>query len=293
MTAYSWFLLAAALIGGPFFGGIVAGFDRNISARMQGRVGPPIFQPFYDAVKLWNKRDKYGSKFQTIAIWLFLVSNALGLGLLAMQLDLVAMLFVLGLGSVSFILAAYSIKSPYGMLGAQREVMQLLIYEPLLIFLVVGFYLETGSFIVAKIFELPYPLLFRMPLFFVTMVIVMLVKLRKSPFDIAASAHHAHQEVVQGPFSEMAGRTLAMVEVGHWYELVVLLALVSLLWGTNPIGAILLSMAALFCTTVIDNLTARMSWNWMLGTGWMLGLVLAIVNLVAIYAARSGVLSWG
>ena len=40
----------------PFLGGFLEGLDRKISARMQGRVGPPVLQPFYDVQKLLNKQ---------------------------------------------------------------------------------------------------------------------------------------------------------------------------------------------------------------------------------------------
>ena len=36
----------------PLFGGLIAGIDRKITARMQGRKGPPVLQPFYDVFKL-------------------------------------------------------------------------------------------------------------------------------------------------------------------------------------------------------------------------------------------------
>jgi len=39
----------------PIIGGLIAGFDRKITAHMQGRVGPPILQPFYDVGKLFEK----------------------------------------------------------------------------------------------------------------------------------------------------------------------------------------------------------------------------------------------
>ena len=47
-------LIAAAIyfIAAPFIGGLLSGVDRVISARMQGRKGPSIFQGFYDIVKL-------------------------------------------------------------------------------------------------------------------------------------------------------------------------------------------------------------------------------------------------
>ncbi len=43
------------LLLAPIIGGLVSGIDRKLTARMQGRVGPPIFQPFYDVGKLLEK----------------------------------------------------------------------------------------------------------------------------------------------------------------------------------------------------------------------------------------------
>ena len=43
------------LILAPVLGGLIAGIDRKITARMQGRVGPPILQTFYDVAKLFEK----------------------------------------------------------------------------------------------------------------------------------------------------------------------------------------------------------------------------------------------
>ncbi|MEO2484640.1 NADH-quinone oxidoreductase subunit H, partial [Eggerthella lenta] len=39
----------------PVLGCLLAGLDRKISARMQGRVGPPLLQPYYDVRKLIEK----------------------------------------------------------------------------------------------------------------------------------------------------------------------------------------------------------------------------------------------
>ena len=40
------------LILAPFAGALLAGIDRKITARMQGRQGPPLLQPLYDVSKL-------------------------------------------------------------------------------------------------------------------------------------------------------------------------------------------------------------------------------------------------
>ncbi|HRF17471.1 MAG TPA: NADH-quinone oxidoreductase subunit H, partial [Chitinophagaceae bacterium] len=44
------------IILAPFIGGLVYGFERIIKARMQRRIGPPLLQPFYDFLKLADKR---------------------------------------------------------------------------------------------------------------------------------------------------------------------------------------------------------------------------------------------
>ncbi|GAI17157.1 unnamed protein product, partial [marine sediment metagenome] len=53
-------LTIAAIIGGSiilallgaFFGLLYRGIDRKLAAHMQGRIGPPIIQPFRDVRKL-------------------------------------------------------------------------------------------------------------------------------------------------------------------------------------------------------------------------------------------------
>ena len=43
--------LAFAIVA-PVLGCLLAGLDRKITARMQGRVGPPLLQPYFDVRKL-------------------------------------------------------------------------------------------------------------------------------------------------------------------------------------------------------------------------------------------------
>ena len=49
--------IIAFAIAGPIIGCFLAGLDRIISARMQGRVGPPLLQPYYDVRKLFSKEN--------------------------------------------------------------------------------------------------------------------------------------------------------------------------------------------------------------------------------------------
>ena len=63
----------AYLILAPLAGGLLAGLDRKLSARMQRRVGPPILQPFYDVLKLFEKEKQTVTKVQDYYVMLFVI----------------------------------------------------------------------------------------------------------------------------------------------------------------------------------------------------------------------------
>ncbi|MDW8319938.1 MAG: NADH-quinone oxidoreductase subunit H [Armatimonadota bacterium] len=269
----------------PVVGGLLIGLDRKISARMQGRVGPPITQPFYDLVKLFSKSTIVSTKMQLVSVYLYLTSVVLSVVMLMLGQDLLVLLFVLALGSVSLILGAFSVRSPYSQLGAYRELLLLLSYEPLLALFVVGVYLATGSFMVRDIFKMEQPLLLTLPLFALTQILVLAMKMNKSPFDISAS-HHAHQEIVRGILTEFSGPYLGVIELTHWYELVLLLGMTALLWTNNLWGGAVLALSSYFIVILLDSVTARMTWRWALRVGWGVGIPLAVINLMTVYLER-------
>jgi len=283
-----WYMpltIVVTLVVAPLIGGLLMGIDRKVSARMQGRIGPPIVQPFYDLIKLFSKDTLASTKIQMVTVYLYLTSVVLSVVMLVLGQDLLVLLFVLALGSVSLILGAFSVRSPYSQIGAYRELLLLLSYEPLLALFVVGVYLATGSFMVRDIFRLNEPLLLTLPLFGVTQVLVLAMKMNKSPFDISTS-HHAHQEIVRGILTEFSGPYLGIIELTHWYELVLLLGMTALLWATNLWVGVALALLSYLLVIVIDSVTARMTWRWTLRVGWGIGIPLAVTNLMMVYIAR-------
>ena len=73
MTVFSWQVALAYIILAPFIGGFMTGLDRKISARMQGRRGPSVLQPFYDVSKLMQKETKMVNHLQQFMVSGFLV----------------------------------------------------------------------------------------------------------------------------------------------------------------------------------------------------------------------------
>ena len=278
----------AAIIGlilTPFVGGLLTGLDRRLTARLQSRMGPPIIQPFFDVLKLLGKAPRVTNSWLVFCAYMYVVASALAVFLFLLGGDLLLLFFVLTLGAVFQVVGAISVPSPYSQIGAQRELLLMLAYEPLLILVFVGVAMCTGSFTVAKIFETDTPLLLKMPLLFLALGYALTIKLRKSPFDFSAS-HHAHQELVRGIQTEYSGPYLALVEIGHWFDIVLILGLCAIFWHTSVIGMVVLAAASLVTEILIDNITARLSWQWMIQKKSLLfGMALGLVNLLWLYVA--------
>ncbi|MFA5613634.1 MAG: complex I subunit 1 family protein [Methanoculleus sp.] len=265
------------LILAPLAGGLIAGIDRKLTARMQGRVGPPILQPFYDVGKLFEKEDVVVATAQNFYVLAYLAFIALSGALFFAGGDLLLIIFAFTLAHVFLVLGAYSAHSPYSHIGAERELIQVMAYEPMIILAAVGLYMVSGSFYVSDIATSAVPAIVYLPGVFLGLLVILTIKLRKSPFDIATS-HHAHQEVVKGVTTEFSGSTLGQIEIAHWYENIFLLGLVFLFFAWNPVIGVIAVAVTYAIEVFIDNVTARVRWQAALKSGW-LAAALGIANL--------------
>ena len=271
-------IILLVLFAAPVLGGLLSGIDRIITARMQGRVGPPLLQPFYDLFKLLGKERFLVNQRQVLWAIGYLALIITSLAMLCLGSDLLVIVFVMAFAAICFVLGGLSTKSPYSHIGSQRELLQMLSYEPVLILLAIGVFMQNQSFLVKDIFARPEPLLFSLPLVFIAVILILTIKMRKSPFDLS-TCHHAHQELVQGITTEYSGPYLALIELTHWYELVLVLGLVVLFWAQPIWAGLLLALVAFFIELVIDNICARMTWSWMVKLTWSVGIILCLVNL--------------
>ena len=269
----------------PIVGCLLAGLDRKLSARMQGRVGPPILQPYYDVRKLLEKDRAAVNSVEGTYITCALAFAVLAGGIFFGGGNLLLSVFVLTLSSLFFILAAYCTRSPYSEVGAAREALQIMAEEPMSLFIAVVFFLATGSFDASAVFGLEIPAIGATWIAFLGFLFILTIKMRKSPFDLSYS-HHAHQELVKGVTTEMSGRTLAKVEVMHWCENVLALGWIGLffVWG-NPVSlvvAVVAALAAFFLEILIDNNFARVKWQLMLKSAWAVALVAGGINIAVL-----------
>lgn len=277
-------ILLYAILG-PFVGGFLAGLERKMSARMQGRQGPPVLQPFYDVAKLFNKQSLIVNGIQDFLVGGYFIFTLFTGCVFFAGGDLLLIFFALTLAEIFLLMAASSANSPFSSMGAQRELLQIMTYEPMILLAGVGFYLATGSFFVGDIVHAGVSSIAYLPGIFFGFLYILTIKFRKSPFDLSTS-HHAHQEMVKGLTQEISGNIYALVEMATWYEDVLMLGIVALFvinlrWWSIPI-AVVVSLLAYFLEVLIDNIFPRVKWENMLGSTWLVTLIAGGINLLVL-----------
>lgn len=289
-------LLSAVLyiLFGGLIAGLLAGIDRKLSARMQGRRGPSVFQPFYDVGKLFSKETLILNHGQYVIAFSFLMLIIFTGVLFFAGVDLLLVFLALSTAAMFLVFAATSSNSAMSTMGAQREMMQMLAYEPMVLITAVGFYMATGVMnedgkgyfkVIDIIMESDLPTIIYLPGIFLGFLFILTIKFRKSPFDISTS-HHAHQELVKGVTTDLSGRNLGMIEVAHWYENTFLLGVVALFflcnkWWSIPV-AIGAAILVYFFETLIDNISARVKWELMVKLAWGVTIVCGGINLLVL-----------
>jgi ech hydrogenase subunit B len=262
----------------PIGVGIVLGVDRQVTAAIQRRAGPPLLQPLYDLTKLVGKLSVPADRLMSGLLVMQLGFSAMALVMVAVGADLVVAILLLGAGHVMFLLAAASVESPYAQLGASRELVLLVAREPLLLLAALAYTQATGSSSAGAILASG-PILLKLPTLGITLAVLLGIALQKSPWDLATS-HHGHQELVKGSTTEMAGPFLAIGELSHWYEVAFILTVILLVAGTALWLGLILVGLAYAAVLIVDNAVPRATWRVALATAWGIGGLAAFVAML-------------
>jgi ech hydrogenase subunit B len=287
-SSFEQIALLALWAAVPLLVGVLLGLDRVLTARLQGRQGPSVLQSLRDLTKLLHKKGSYVNGSQAMFAYGALVLQASAALVLIMGSDVLTAFLLSGVGCFLMVMAALSVRSPYSHLGAQRELVQMMATEPVVMMIVLSLGYASGSFLGSDMDEM---LVLTLPLAAASMVPVLLIRLEKSPYDIAT----AHSEIVSGPYVEFSGRGLGITKLAHWFELAVMFGILLLLFRL-PDPALDLAvkamvvLAVVVMTAVIDNTTARLTRWRMLRFSLTFCLGAVMLNLIVLYLVNTGVI---
>jgi NADH-quinone oxidoreductase subunit H len=265
--------------------------ERKAVARMQGRIGPPFMQPFYDFVKLLGKQTppRSGAGGLLMRAWpLIAVASAAGaVGLLPVlptsggfEGDLILLLALLELPSMCIIAAGFSSRSIFGEIGSAREAVLSVSYNIVFLLAIVSIAASQHTFRLEALAQLP-----ASPLRWLGVLAILVclpAKLHLNPFSLP----NAEQEIYSGPMTEYAGPELAMWELSHGLEWVAATGLVATLaapylaiWWMAALVFVALSFVIVLMLSVVAAATARIQIDTTVRFYWQCTLIFAVLAI--------------
>jgi formate hydrogenlyase subunit 4 len=241
--------VALVLLAAPFFQGVL----RKVTALVQSRKGPPLWQPYFDLLKLLGKEDiESGNSpvMQRFAAYLSLATVLTLACLVPMGFaaplngagDAILVIYLLTLAGICTLLAGLAAGSTYSLIGISREMMSMIALEPLLAVAIVAGAVHTGSFRLDAVLNGSVYVAAGFPWSGLVLLGVMLLSfqafVQRVPFDIS----EAETELMEGPLMEYSGPKLALFKYAQMGKLVIYSALfVDLFvpWGAGlpiPLG---------------------------------------------------------
>lgn len=239
----------------PFLVGLI----RKVKARLQLRRGASVFQPYADLAKLFQKQPV----ISTTASWVFtatpyiVFASTLSAGLLVPTFisqtpmnfagNIIALVYLLALGTFFLILAGLDAGSAFGGMGSSREAIVASLTEPAMILSIFAIALTNGSTSLSTIVQKtallegavadPSPHLMALAALF----IVALAETGRVPVDNPAT-HLELTMIHEAMVLEYSGRYLALLEWAADLKLAVFLSLIANIfapWGiaTTPAPA--------------------------------------------------------
>jgi formate hydrogenlyase subunit 4 len=273
--------VALVLVGAP----LLAGLMRQVRARMEGRAGAGVLQPWRDLRKLLRKEPitpvGTGPAFR-VAPLLVVATTVVVAALVPLvsthtpvsgQADLIVVVALLTLGAVVLALAGLDTGTAFGGMGASREMTVAALVEPTMLLAVFAVSIPAGSTNLPAIVSgaIHEPARLASPaglLATAALAVAILAETGRLPVD-NPSTHLELTMIHEAMVLEYSGPDLALIELGAQMRLTVLLGLLASLfapWGiatTASLGAVGLALV-LFAvkTAVLGALLAAVEVFW-------------------------------
>jgi formate hydrogenlyase subunit 4 len=221
------------LILAPFIQGVI----KKLKANMQGRVGPGIFQPYYDLIRLFQK----DMVISGVSSWIFratpyivftstitaamiipVITTSYSFGMMG---DVIALIYIFALGRFFMALAGLDAGTAFGGEGSSREMTVAILVEPMMVLSIFTAAISAGSTNVARIAEVQNVLYSPSHILaLAAFIIAVIAETGRIPVD-NPDTHLELTMIHEGMILEYSGRYLALMEWAHYMKQMLLFTL--------------------------------------------------------------------
>jgi len=274
-----------------FVGVFFLGFSRKLTARIQRRYGPPLYQPVIDVVKLFAQRSiSHGVLFE-VGVVVSLVGSVITVMFIPLGRicplcssgGLLVVMYLMLFGPLGLALGAGESANPNASIGVSRKMLLALAYEVPFLLVILSVMCHYGTISLAEIVAqqqagrwglLSLPL----ALSALAAFLILPAMLGIRPFDLVS----APQEIASGPLVEYGGRYLAVIAIqGAFHSFIVIALFVDFfLGGGTNVGTFLLKVLVVFAAGVLINaVLPRVKIEEAIKFCWKWPVALAVVSL--------------
>ena len=303
-------------------------FERRALAFMQDRLGPNrtgpqgVLQSVADAFKMMGKEDFRPSLADPVLFTLaplLVMIGAVGVqlvlpytgGLNATELNvgLIFIVAITGFTTLAILLAGWSSRNKYALVGALRAAAQMISYEIPMILALVVVAMIVGSLNLVAVVEAQSGyqwIAFYAPFTFLLFYIASIAEMNRGPFDLP----EAESELVAGYATEYSGMRFGMFYLNEYAGLTIMsMVAVTLFfggwqgpfagaidfWGIDWIGLfwfLLKTYIMVFALIWIRLSIPRLQVDQLMGFAWKILIPLGLVNILLAAAVMLWVPSW-
>ena len=219
------------------FSPLIQGMIKKMKARMQGRVGPGVFQPYYDLIRLMKKE----MVISHVTSWIFkatpyiVFTSTIAAAMLTPVLttrvpfgimgDVIALIYILATGRFFMALAGLDAGTAFGGEGSSREMAVAILVEPMMMLSIFTAAISAGSTNIARIAaaqDMVYSPSHLLALS--AFVVAIIAETGRIPVD-NPDTHLELTMIHEGMLLEYSGRYLALMEWAHYMKQMLLFTL--------------------------------------------------------------------
>ena len=266
---------------------LAIGIIRQIKAKLQNRIGPPLMQPYFNLIKLFKKNQIFSHD----STWIFPLSSIINLSIVLILSfivpwlpfnksvfsgDIFFLIYLLALMRFFTIIGSIDTGSPFSSFSTSREVSLAVLLEPAIILALLALAVTFKTSDLFQIFNYAYSLdLIKIPVLILSassLFLASVVEFSRCPVD-DPTTHLELTMIHEAMIIENSGLNLAIVEYTYSLKLLLfygliaqclthcILIILNLSILLQSILCLLIIFSLLILTSLIESFSVKLSWH--------------------------------